>query len=433
MTTACAIIWQMSNTQNIAAEMARHLPPPLAALLEAAGEAAARTDTSLYMVGGAVRDIMLGLPVLDLDLVAEDDAPTLAKQLADDSGARLTIHPRFGTANLTGEGWEVDITTARSETYPHPGALPQVKPGNIEDDLARRDFTINAIAVRLEPRRYGEVIDLHQGEEDLKKGLIRILHDRSFSDDATRMWRAVRYAGRLGFQIEKQTLALLKQDIDMLNTVSGDRIRYELECVLKEECPEDILQLATKLGILQRLHPKLETEPHIMKTWFQDARGLYGPQPPPPQIYLALLAYPLTPTEAEELIAYLNPRKQTTREIRDTIEIKRLEALADSAATPSHIYSALHGRSPTAITAGLIAAPTPTAEANIRLYRDKLRYVKTALGGADLKRMGIANGPRIKYTLTRLMKARLDGEATTKDEEVALVEGWVNPPPTPPA
>ena len=142
----------------------------------------------------------------------------------------------------------VDLATARSETYSHPGALPAVSPGSIADDLQRRDFTINAMAANLGPGRFGALVDPFSGEADLSRGLIRILHDRSFIDDATRMLRAVRYEQRFGFRLEESTGLLLRRDLSMLETISGDRIRHELELILKEDRPENALQRAQATG-----------------------------------------------------------------------------------------------------------------------------------------------------------------------------------------
>ncbi len=223
----------MPEITNLASKIEKHLPAKLIDFMGAAGKTAASRGQNIYLVGGVVRDLLLGKPNLDLDLVVEGDAIELAKQLAETMQAKITTYPRFNTAKLKWGKWSVDLTTARSETYTKPGALPTVKPSSIEHDLSRRDFTINAMAVHLSPSRYGELIDTHGSRNDLEYKLVRILHEKSFIDDATRIWRGLRYEQRLDFQLEKATLKLLKRDIPMLDTISGDRIRYELECILK--------------------------------------------------------------------------------------------------------------------------------------------------------------------------------------------------------
>ena len=179
-----------------------------------------------------------------------------------------------------------------------------MKPGSINDDLSRRDFTINAMAVELNPGHFGELLDLYGGRDDLEHKLIRVLHEKSFIDDATRIWRALRYEQRLDFQMEPATLKLLKRDIAMLDTISGDRIRHELELVLKEELPEKVLRRADELGVLAKLHPSLKGDGWLAEK-FAQARELSLPDSPPVALYLSLLAYRLTADEIEQLISYL--------------------------------------------------------------------------------------------------------------------------------
>ncbi|GAI02275.1 unnamed protein product, partial [marine sediment metagenome] len=217
---------------------------------------------------------------------------------------KIITHPRFNTAKLQWRKWSVDLATARSETYAKPGALPSVKPGSLENDLSRRDFTINTMAVHLGPSHYGELIDLYGGIYDLEHKFIRILHEKSFTDDATRIWRGLRYEQRLDFYLEETTLKLLKRDIPMLDTISGDRIRHEVELVFKEELPEKILRRADELKVLPKLHPSLKGNGWLAKR-FQQARELSHPNLPPVGLYLALLAYCLTDEENEQLISRL--------------------------------------------------------------------------------------------------------------------------------
>ena len=165
-----------------------------------------RAGLAAYLVGGPVRDRLLGIPATDLDITVVGDAPRLAQRLADELGGKLTVHHRFGTATVDTDSVTVDLVTARRETYRYAGALPDVQPGVIEDDLARRDFTINAMAIPVTGDE-SDLVDLHGGTRDLAAGLVRVLHDLSFRDDPTRMLRAVRYAARFGFEIEPRPRA----------------------------------------------------------------------------------------------------------------------------------------------------------------------------------------------------------------------------------
>ena len=251
--------------------------------------------------------------------------------------------PVSARPNYSGRKRSADLATARAETYARPGALPTVKPGTIGDDLARRDFTVNAMAIELNPRHFGELIDPHGGRQDINKKLIRVLHDKSFTDDATRIWRALRYEQRLGFQIEPDTRRLIKRDIDMLETISGDRIRHELELVLKEELPEKALQRADELGVLAKLQPSLKGDDWLAET-FALAREQCLPDAPHPQLYLALLCYRLTAGETDTLITYLRLPKATAQVLRDTLAIKaKMKELSTLGQAPSVIYELLHG------------------------------------------------------------------------------------------
>jgi len=416
----------MTETINLASKIEKQLPADLVDFMRVAGKVAASQGQSLYLVGGVVRDLLLGQTNLDLDLVVEGNAINLAQQLTQIKQGKITTHPRFNTAKLQWNKWSIDLATARSETYAKPGALPSVKPGSLSNDLSRRDFTINTMAIELIPSRYGELIDLYGGRDDLEHKLIRALHEKSFIDDATRIWRGLRYEQRLNFQLEPNTLQLLKRDIPMLDTISGDRIRHEMELILKEKYPEKVLRRAEELSVLRRLHPALKGNGWLAEK-FKQARQLSYPSSPPVGLYLALVAYPLTDQESEQLISHLRLPKSLAQTLRDTISIKtKLKSLANPELVPSSIYHLLHNCSQTAITANSLACNSPVAHQNINLFLNRLRYVKPALNGDDLVRMGIAPGTQIKEILKLLHEARLDGKVTTKQGEVDLVKGWID-------
>lgn len=390
--------------------------------MRAAGEITQNRGQSLYLVGGVVRDILLKRTNVDLDLVVEGDAIELARYLADIKQGKVTVHARFGTAKLKWDKWSVDLATARSETYARPGALPQVKPGTLSDDLFRRDFTINAMAIHLNPDRYGEIVDRYRGKEDLEQKLIRVLHERSFIDDATRIWRGLRYEQRLGFMLEGNTLKLLKRDISMLETISGDRIRHELECILREEYPEKVFHRAGELGVLKTLDAALEGNGWLEER-FEMARRLASPNPPSFGLYLALLTHRLTSEQTERLPSYLRLPRSTARILRDANTLKaKLVPLAEPGLPPSSIYRLLHGYSLTAIIASSLASDSTVIRKHLALFISQLRYVKPALNGNDLIRMGIPPGSQIKEVLERLLEARLDGKVRNKQDETELVK-----------
>ena len=414
----------MSGVINLAGAIRERLPAELVDFLRQAGEAAQKQGQGLYLVGGIVRDLLLGRTNLDVDLVVEGDAIALARELADSKQGEITVHHRFGTAKVSWDSWSVDIATARAETYAKPGALPTVKSGSIDNDLFRRDFTINAMAVELNKGSYGKLLDLYGGRDDLEHKLVRVLHEKSFIDDATRLWRGLRYEQRLGFRLEPDTLKLVKRDIPMLDTISGDRIRHELELVLREEFPERALRRADELGVLARLHSSLQGDSWLAEK-FAGVRKLTAPTSPSVALYLILLAYRLSGEEAEQLILYLRLPRLVARALRDTLAVKaKMESLAVPGLAPSRIHALLHGYASTSLTANLLAVDAPTAAEHIALFLDVLCHVSPALSGEDLKRLGVPLGPGIKEMLDRLRTARLDGKVKNRKEEEEMVRGW---------
>jgi tRNA nucleotidyltransferase (CCA-adding enzyme) len=410
-------------SQNLSLQLEKYLPPPVLALVKIGGQEASELGQELYLVGGVVRDLFLGRANFDFDLVVEGDAISLARRFAKDSQAKLKIHSRFGTAKLDYPGFSLDLATARGETYSKPGALPTVKPGSLKDDLIRRDFSINAMALHLNPQRFGELIDLYHGKEDLERSLIRILHPKSFIDDATRILRAIRYEQRLGFKLEAETEKLLRRHVAMLHTISGDRIRHELELILKEDEPERALRRAEELGVLSQLHPLLKGNGWLSKM-FAKARQI-GKLTSLSTIYLCLLIYNLTEKANEQFISRLNFSKSSSQAMRQTLQLKaQLHNLTNPKLKPSEIYQLIHGYSAPAIQVTALASESLIASQHLNLYLNKLRYVKPTLNGEDLKKMGIRTGPKIGEILNALREAKLNGELRTRKDEEKLVHNW---------
>jgi tRNA nucleotidyltransferase (CCA-adding enzyme) len=410
----------LTMTENLSKHLEKYLPKPVLALAKIAGREANELGLGLYIVGGVVRDLFLGRANFDFDLVVEGDAISLAQRMARNSQAKLKIHPRFGTAKLNYPGFSLDLATARSETYSKHGALPTVKPGKLKDDLIRRDFSINAMALCLMPHKFGELIDPYNGKDDLDNKLIRILHTNSFIDDATRILRAIRYEQRLCFRLEAETEKLLRRDVAMLDTISGDRIRHELELIMKEDEPELVLRRAGELGVLHQLHPSLKGNSWLGKTFARvrqlDIRVSLS------TFYLCLLIYNLDDKENERFVSRLNFPKNQTQAMRQTLQLKaQLHKLDNPQLKPSNIYQLLHSYTTTAIQANTLASESPIARQHLQLYLTKLRYVKTLLSGEDLKKMGIPAGPQIGEILSALHKGRLNGEIRTRKEEENFV------------
>ncbi|NWF78040.1 MAG: CCA tRNA nucleotidyltransferase [Chloroflexi bacterium] len=410
---------------NLARRIERYLPQPLLELVKDISGQAAKRGERVYLVGGVVRDLLLGDPSLrsglrfDLDLVVEGDAVKLAQQVAETSQAKLLAHHRFGTAKLRYENFTLDLATARKETYARPGALPTVAPGTLKDDLFRRDFSINAMAISLAASDYGELIDPHHGKSDLKHGLIRILHPKSFTDDATRILRAVRYEQRLGFELETQTAQLLKRDTPMLDTISGDRIRHELELILREGQPELVIKRLAELGVLPRISPFLKGDGWITEK-FGRVRRLKKPNQLP-SLYFCLLIYSFSERGLEQFIARLNTPAKLSQAMRDTLHLKtRLPLLDKPSLKPSEIYYLLREYEPVAVQTNALASDSSVIQHHLQLFLTKLRYVKTSLDGEELKKLGIPAGPEMGKVLQTLHKAKLDGEVSTKADERRL-------------
>jgi len=404
---------------NLARQIEQYLPQPLLELVKNISGQAAKQGQRVYLVGGIVRDLLLGYPNFDLDLVVEGDAVKLAQQVAKTGQAKLLAHHRFGTAKLRYENFSLDLATARKETYARPGALPAVTPGTLNDDLIRRDFSINAMAISLAAKDYGNLIDPHHGKTDLEHRLIRILHPGSFSDDATRILRGVCYEQRFGFEFEAETARLLKRDIPMLDTISGDRIRHELEHIFEEKRPELVIKRLGELGVLRRINPALKGDDWIAEA-FDKARRLKKPTQLP-SLYFCLLVYSLSEKEIEQFLARLNIPAKLSRAMRDTLRLKtRLPLLDKPSLKPSEIYHLLQEYEPVAIQANALATESPTARRHLQLFLTKLRYVRTSLDGEELKRLGIPPGPEMGKVLQALHKAKLDGEVRTRANEKKL-------------
>ena len=325
---------------------------------------------------------------------------------------------QFGTAKLRVGGVSLDLVMARRETYASPGALPTVEPGSLADDLARRDFSINAMAVSLSAESWGDLADPFDGAGDLERRSVRVLHPLSFRDDATRLFRAARYAGRLGFGLEPERLA--REGASFIDTISGDRVRHELERIFEEPRAADILRIADGLGLLGAIHPALRPA--------ESPEAIEGERGP---AMLAGLALGLSPQEAEEVAERLNLGAEWSRVVRDTAAVRELLPELEADLAPSGVYRLLHGRHEAAVSAAAAAPTAPVgapagagtvgrAAANVRPYLSRLRHVSTSLSGGDIVAMGVPEGPRVGEVLRELLDARLDGVVESEEEEREL-------------
>jgi len=395
------------------------LPEPVARALAAVVDAAEAQGRTLYLVGGCVRDLALRRDLLDVDIVAEGEVQPLAAAAASALGGRCVTHGEFGTVTLDANGVRVDLAMARAETYTRPGALPRVRPASVEEDLARRDFTINALALALCGPERGRLLDSFRGWDDLRRGLVRVLHRRSFIDDATRILRAVRYAVRLGFRLESETLFALLRDASCLDTISGARVRQELLRLLAEERPERVLLLCQGLGVLAAVHPALRFDRRLAAA-LRSARQRGAPLGP--EFYLSLLGIPLSAEEAGSVARRLALSARERRAVEGAAALGgAMAALAEPRLRPSEAVAQLEVYPEASLWAWALAAPYPLVRRRMRLYLECWRYVKSALDGRALQRMGVRSGPLMGEAMRMLRIARLDGRVRTREQEVAAV------------
>lgn len=405
---------------NISGKLITQIPEGLVDLLHEIGEIATTRRENAYLAGGMVRDAILERPNHDLDIVIEGKAISLALQLAKTKDWKIRKHPRFGTAKLTWRDFSLDLITARSEFYSRPGALPTVERGTVQDDLARRDFTINAMSVHLNPDSFGELLDPHNGQGDLQEKLIRILHMGSFSDDPTRIFRALRYEQRLGFRLEQETEMLLRNQLDSLMTITVERLWHELDLILREEYPEKTICRADELGVLQQLHPAFKGDKWLVQKYVK-ARNIDDETFSLPSIYLSLLCYRFSDEQTENVIKRLKMPGWASRALRDMIQIKQSISHLDKAEFfPSDIYLTLQRHTPESVMSTAITSDSPVIQERLELYLTDLRYVKLILSGKDLQKMGIIEGKRVGQVLWALHAARLDKKISNLEEEKTL-------------
>jgi tRNA nucleotidyltransferase (CCA-adding enzyme) len=413
----------------------------------------------LFIVGGFVRDLLhnpkLGLDVSypDIDLVVEGDAIRLARQLAQQYGGQVRSHRRFGTAKwLVDDSHQLansrrpaasgspahdlplppalDFVTARTEFYEHPSALPEVERSSIKQDLHRRDFTINTLAIQLSPDHYGDLLDFYGGENDLRKGLIRVLHSLSFVEDPTRMLRAVRLEQRMGFRIETRTAELLDHALDLLDRVSGERIYHELHLIFRETEPESALRRLDELGILKQVHPDLCADSWVIRRITAMRTGLndtpWATTPLTDVHYLGLLTFRLSDRALQQVMVRLRLRAADASVLRQVQTLKSRLAQLQQTLRPSKIYRFLESFTSESLLIGWLGTEDETARAQIGQFQRELRGIDPIIDGHYLRReLDLRPGPIYRRILDDLRSARLDGQVVTLADERVWVEGWL--------
>ena len=389
------------------------LPPAAAAALDALVAAGGRR-VRLYAVGGTVRDLLIGRPFVDLDLVAETDAAALMRKALPRT--RVVAHARFGTATTAVGGVRIDLATARRESYARPGALPRTTPAGIEDDLVRRDFSCNAVAVAVSGD--GDLVDPAGGVEDIAAMHVRVMHDASFVDDPTRIFRAFRYAARLEFTIEPRTASLLASALPFVRRVGGERLRRELELMLADTPSGAALEAAHTAGALQSIHPALHWSAAKTEAYDAGSAGLRER----PAYGFALLASGASTDDAEELVARLRLKRAETDAVRGVSALRGVsDLLRRPELKPSGAALLLDRFPATAIAAYARTTGNSVAREIMLRYLALWRDTRAMLSGRDLIDMGIPEGPQVQRGLQLVRAARLDGWALSRDDERALI------------
>ena len=387
----------------------------------------------VYVVGGFVRDVILGRKPGDVDISVVGDAGAFSEALADRLGTSRPVESEFLTykivdrklrdGKLTDDDGAtpvgaatIDVVTARSESYPEPAALPEVVPSSIEDDLRRRDFTVHSMAISLSGSSWGNLVDPMNGFGDIMRKRIRVLHDSSFIDDPTRMFRAVRYANRLDFSIDSRTEILIAESLENVDLLSGARLRNEFELMLAEPKRVDILRMSEELGLLAAISHGLRVGPRSLMV-------LESPNSNAIEDLLALTTFGLSHEEAEQTAHRFdgpdawtmtikgNPRLADLVTVLDRTDIRRSEIaeILDAIPLPS-------------IRAYIAAGPPLPRRDRMADYMDRIRFEKPEITGDDLIAAGIPEGPVIGQLIDLVKRARLDGQVNTKQEELKLAK-----------
>ena len=414
------------------------LPERIQSLLAEFGKVGDELGYSVFAVGGFVRDLLMRVENLDVDIVVEGDGIRFAETFEKSIPCRIRTHRKFGTAIiLFPDGSKIDVATARLEVYESPAALPTVESGSIKMDLYRRDFTMNALAFQLNRKGFGELIDFFGGVKDLKEKIVRVLHNLSFVEDPTRVFRAIRFEQRLGFQIGKHTQNLMRNAIKMgfMDRLSGGRVLSELILILEEDSPMGALKRMRDFNLFRFLHPDIKFDEeaealveriHHVLSWFdflfleERYEGWL--------IYLYGLIDVLKEEGVQEVCQRLSMNDRERKKVMDGKRqadqaLLQMFSWIHTNHSPrrSEIYSALDSLSTESKLFMMAKSTQVVTRRHISLYFTQLKDAKPLLKGADLIRMGIEAGPSIRKHLANLLKAKLDQQVITREDEMDFV------------
>lgn len=402
-------------------------------LVERIGEVAGQRGWATFLVGGVVRDLLLGRTTKDLDLVVVGDARRVAEIVARAEGADFTEHLAFGTASIEFEDQlRVDLATARRESYARPAALPSTSPSKLTDDLARRDFSVNSMALDLSRAGFGTIIDTCGGRRDLRRGLIRVLHDRSFTDDPTRVFRALRFANRLEFKIETDTGTLMRQAIDngLLGRLSATRVRHEIQLLFDESGWAGLARELDRYGVWPAVEPSLVLRrgdgPRLgrAESWADWYGQVDGSDPVHRWVLaLAVLTQSSTRLERDRVVTRLRPDRHDASTLLDTSEragevLRKLRSARHP--RPSRVYAICEGADVMTCLLALGDTRPGAIRQAICTYLVRWRSVEADISGDDLLRAGVQSGPMVGVGLRAALEAKLDGSAVDPASQLLI-------------
>jgi len=406
----------------------KKISPQFKKILKTSSTLANSSGFKIYLVGGVVRDLILGKDIFDLDIVVQGDAISLVDKLARDIKAKFIRHHAFGTATVYFGKHKVDFATARQEKYSHWGVLPKVESANLSRDLFRRDFTINAMAISLNKEDYGQLIDLYNGLADLKKGLIRILHNSSFLDDPTRVLRAIRFEQRFGFKIEPNTFNLLQSALSKkaLYLVGSHRLRDELILVLKEPKPYKYIRRINKLEGFKFIDFSIKLSNEEFNLFLRIEKAISGCKKKIklPRgidswiVYLCGLLRNISTNKLLKILADFGFKKGERIIIKSTKAGLKKIAKLNKIKKPHSIYKALNDYSFESIIFFYSYYPNKILRKNIEYFLKHLINIRLKVKGVDLQNMGV--GPLRLYSkiLQELLHEKMDKSLVTKKEEL---------------
>jgi tRNA nucleotidyltransferase (CCA-adding enzyme) len=405
--------------------------PDLEAVFEAV-QAVGEGFEGVYLVGGAVRDLLMDEPSFDVDIAVEGDGIAFGRALARALGGRVVPHDKFGTAVVVHDGGRVDVATARTEFYDHPGALPAVEQASIRQDLYRRDFTINALAVSLKGEDFGRVVDFFGGLRDLEDGVIRVLHNLSFIDDPTRIFRALRYENRYGFRMEAHTQGLARACVEMelVGELSSARLRDELEALLSEEEVAGTLRRLAELRLDQAVHPHLAAGEDAVElvAELDRLRERFAPEMPRWRPRLAALARRLPPDELYGWFESLRLRRRDADRIADAVAVaSRLRELIAATDEPAALRALAAPHDPDGLLMAM-AGGDDEVRARLTRYFEELRGVTLEITGADLAELGLGESPQVGAILDEVLRRKVNGELSGREAELAAARELIASP-----